>query len=111
MISCSSRQRLLGVLAGEEVEVGPTDGERRAGHAKPRGRIPVDARESTLEVLEVDGVGDVVHQRLEQEERVFELQNVLDGLARELGADRGRASSQSHGRLAPTPSCTTFVLL
>ena len=41
-------QRLLRVLVGEEVEVGATDGQRRAGDAEPRGRVPVDAREAAL---------------------------------------------------------------
>jgi hypothetical protein len=72
-------QSLLRVLAGEDVEVGSTDGERRSCNAKPRGRISVDACEATVEILEVDGVRDVVHQRLEQEDCVLELQDRWPG--------------------------------
>ena len=84
-------QGLLRVLAGEEVEVGPADGERRVGDAKPHCRISIDAREATVAILEVNGVGDAVHQRLDQD-RVFALHNLLDNLAREPAVSRGVTS-------------------
>ena len=83
MISLLVAQRLRRVFVGEKVEVGPTDRERRARDAEPRRRVEVDAREAALEILEVDAVGDVVHQRLQQEDLVLEVRDLGDALARE----------------------------
>ena len=105
MISCSSRSACGRVLVGEEVEVGPTDGERRAGDAEPRRLILVDAREAALAILEVDGVGDVVHQRLQQEGRVFAFGDLRDDLAGRLAVGRGGAGLQAHRDLFEAPAC------
>ena len=97
-------QRLRSVLVGEEVEVGPADGERRAGDAEPRRLISVDPREAALEILEVDGVGDVVHQRLQQEGSVFTFRNLREDIARRLGVGRLGAGPQAHRDLVWAPS-------
>ena len=103
-------QRLRRVLVGEEVEVGPPDGERRARDAEARRRVPVDAREAALPILEVDAVGDVVHQRLEQEDLVLQLRDLGDDPGRARGDGRLAAGFHAHGSprpgAAPKPATT-----
>ena len=76
-------QRLRRVLLGEEVDVGPTDGQRWARDAEPYRRVAVDPREAALAILEVDAVRDVVHQRLQQEDLILKLGNRGHDLARD----------------------------
>ena len=102
-------QRLRRVLVGEEVEVGPTDGERRVGEAEPRRLISVDAGEAALAILEVDAVEEVVHQRLQQEGRVLAFGNLRDDINGRLGVgrlvlDRLGARPQPHRGLSSAPS-------
>ena len=89
-------QRLRRVLVGEEVEVRAADRQRRIRDAEALRRIAVDAREAALAVLEVDVVGDVVHQRLEQEDLVLQLRNLQGRLPR-----ARQVSDASHSRLTP----------
>ena len=110
-------QRLRGVLLGEEVEVGATDGERRVIHAEALRRIAVDAREAAVPILEVDAVRDVVHQRRQQEDLVGERRDVGDGqacarpvfgrLATWLHAHRGLPPTLSPKQTAPRKSVST----
>ena len=99
-------QRLRRVLVGEEVEVGPPDGERRARDAEARRRVPVDAREAALPILEVDAVGDVVHQRLQQEDLVLEVRDLGDDGGRAGGDGRLAAGFHAHGSPLQAPPPT-----
>ena len=60
------RQRLPGMLLGEEVPVALADGLASVGQSEKGGHRPVDADEPALGVLEVDVVGEVVHQGVQQ---------------------------------------------
>ena len=64
-------QRLRGMVLGEVVEVRPSHGEGRVGEPEAFRRVPVDAGETAVAVLEVDAVWNVVHQRLEQKIHPF----------------------------------------
>ena len=59
-------ERLLRVFAGEEVEVGLADRVGRVVEPQARRQSTTDAHEPALGVLEVDLIGDVLHQRVEQ---------------------------------------------
>ena len=91
-----------GVLLGEEVEVRLAHRLGGVAQAKPAGQGLVDAEEAALDVLEVDRVGDGIHQRVEQvallEDRLLGLL-ALDELA-DLAADGRRASGGGRRRAA-----------
>src|SRR5262252_9399845 len=74
--------RLRRVFLGEEVEVGPPDRQRRVRDAEAHRRVTVDARETALPILEIDAVGDVVHQRLQEVDLLLKLRDLGDRLPR-----------------------------
>ena len=67
----------VGVLLGEEVEVRLAHGLGGVAQAKPAGQGLVDAEEAALDVLEVDRVGEGIHQRVQE---VTLLEDLLLGL-------------------------------
>src|SRR5262249_55049146 len=58
--------RLAGVLLGEEIEVGLAEGLGGIGQAEAVGHAAIDAEEAALQVLEIDGIGHLVHEHLQQ---------------------------------------------
>ena len=98
---------LLGVLRGEDVEVGPAHRQRGARQPEAHGRVAIDAREAAVAILEVDAVGDVVHQRLQQEDLVLKVRDFGDdadpqGVGRR-GLATGSHSQRSSARSPPGP--------
>ena len=91
-----------GVLLGEEIEVRLAHGLGGVAQAKPAGQGLVDAEEAALDVLEVDRVGEGIHQRVQQ---VALLEDLLLGLLAldelaDLAADGRRASGAGPHRAA-----------
>ena len=84
------------MLLGEEVEIRLAHGKGGVGQAEPVGQGLVDAEEAALGVLEVDRVGDGIHEGVEQvtllEDRLLRLL-AFHELA-ELAADGGQHLEQ-----------------
>src|SRR5439155_17399400 len=86
----------------EEVGVGAADALDGVLEPEALGEGAVDAREATLRILEVDGVGEVVHERLEEE--ALEAEALVGAFARGDVAEDDDAAAHLAALVAQGPS-------